>query len=430
MQHKKLLIFVLLLCLSLLSNAALAQEATPETMELVSPIPGGTCTPDVPPSGDPIVIGGSLSLTGPFGPTGNIHRITGELFVNWVNACGGLLGRPVEWLLLDDATNPDQVTANYERLITVDGVDLVIGPYGAANILAGAAPVQRAGKIYVTHTYGTPDIELGAFHFPSWQIGNGDPDTNPWLVGAELTWDAVLSVENPPTNAFYLTNKFPTTVGATQGAIQVGEARGITTLDYIEYDLGTNDFSAIATRIQAADPDFIYVGGIALDAVYLYDAFEALGYDPKGIFVILPSPGPLMGLGAVADGTMSLSIFEENSLLADNPLTQEFITRYRESATAEQLFPIVETQAAASFSAWQILTGAVVATGSLVDADLQTWLSTAEFDVVAGTISFGGFNGYGTDFNRIVQIQGGTRYLVWPPEVAPEGISVMYPLGG
>src|ERR687891_93566 len=75
--------------------------------------PGAETTPDEPtegseetpaaeePSGEPIVIGSTLALTGAFAATGVIHQIVGEQFVEQLNANGGLLGRPVEWRLLD-----------------------------------------------------------------------------------------------------------------------------------------------------------------------------------------------------------------------------------------------------------------------------------------------------------------------------------------
>src|SRR5918996_4905275 len=96
--------------------------------------PGETEEPGEP-SGEPIVIGSTLSLTGAFAPTGVIHQIVGEQFVEQLNANGGLLGRPVEWRLLDDESDTAQITPLYERLINQDQVDLVIGPYATPNII-------------------------------------------------------------------------------------------------------------------------------------------------------------------------------------------------------------------------------------------------------------------------------------------------------
>lgn len=425
MQRKRWFMIPLLIAGLMLSAAFVSAQDDEDG--LPSPIPGAECMPDVEPSGDPIVVGGSLSLTGPFAPTANIHRVVGELYVDWVNECGGVLGRPLEFLLLDDQSSPEQVTANYERLTTVDNVDMLIGPYAGANILAGAGPAQRAGYVYVTHTNGVPDVDLGEYHFPSWQIGGGSEEA-PWDIAANVVFDALESTENPPESVFYLTNKFPTTLAMTQGARAIGEERGYTTADYVEYDLGTADFSSVALRISAADPDFIYVGAIGLDGLNLYDAFETIGYIPRGIFVALPSPGPMMSLGEVAEGHMALSIFELHEPFTDDPVVVEFADRYQAAAEEEGLLTIVETQAAASMSAWQMITAAITATESLDQDEIQEWLKSNEFDVVAGAISFDGFNGFGTDFSRIVQVQNGERVIVWPPEFAPEGVSVAYPI--
>jgi branched-chain amino acid transport system substrate-binding protein len=426
------LIVVLLLTAGIVTaqDEEATAEATADGVEIVSPIPGGECTPDTElDSENPIVVGGSLSLTGVFAPTANIHRVVGEVFVDWVNECGGVLGRPVEWVLLDDQSQPDQVTSNYERLITVEDVDLLMGPYAGANILAGAGPAQQNDMVYPTHTNGVPDINLGEFHFPSWQIGNGeDPEVlPPWEPVADLVFNALESTGEPVETVFYLTNKFPTTQNIYDGARAVGGERGFEEVGAVEYDLGTTDFSSIALRIQASDPDFIFMSGIALDGLNLFDAFEAIGYLPRSTFVALPSPGPMMGLGETADGVMSLSIFEENSTLADDPLTQEFIERFQAAAAEEELLTIVETQAAASMSAWQLLFKAVEETQSLEQTVIRDWLSENEFEVVQGMISFDGYNGYGTDHNRIIQIQDGERYLVWPEEVRLEDITVQYP---
>src|SRR5262245_62737515 len=88
------------------------------------------------PAGAPIRIGGTLALTGPLAPTALLHKIAGEVYVDEMNKGNGLLGRPVEWVLLDDQSKPELARSLYEKLITVDKVDLIIGPYATSGILA------------------------------------------------------------------------------------------------------------------------------------------------------------------------------------------------------------------------------------------------------------------------------------------------------
>jgi len=84
------------------------------------------------PSGPPVRIGSTLALTGPLAATGLVHKIVGEIYVEQLNRKNGLLGRPVEWVLKDDQSRPDLARTLYEQLITVDKVDLLIGPYATS----------------------------------------------------------------------------------------------------------------------------------------------------------------------------------------------------------------------------------------------------------------------------------------------------------
>src|SRR5215218_2934953 len=89
---------------------------------------------------DPIKIGFSMALTGGVAPAGKIVLAAFEIWRDDVNAKGGLLGRPVELVYYDDQSNPANVPGIYTKLISIDKVDLLIGPY-ATNMIAPAMPV-------------------------------------------------------------------------------------------------------------------------------------------------------------------------------------------------------------------------------------------------------------------------------------------------
>ena len=73
-------------------------------------------------------VGGTLSLTGFLAQTAVIHKIAAEIMVEEINSRNGFLGRPVEYILLDDQSKPDVARSLYEKLITVDKVDLIRAP--------------------------------------------------------------------------------------------------------------------------------------------------------------------------------------------------------------------------------------------------------------------------------------------------------------
>jgi branched-chain amino acid transport system substrate-binding protein len=89
---------------------------------------------------DPIKVGFSMALTGSVAQNGKQLIIALELWRDDVNANGGLLGRPVQLVYYDDQSNPGNVPGIYTKLITIDKVDLLLGPY-ATNMAAAAMPV-------------------------------------------------------------------------------------------------------------------------------------------------------------------------------------------------------------------------------------------------------------------------------------------------
>jgi branched-chain amino acid transport system substrate-binding protein len=83
---------------------------------------------------DPIKVGFSMALTGAVAPNGKQNLLALEIWRDDVNAKGGLLGRPVELVYYDDQSNPNNVPGIYTKLISVDKVDPLIGPY-ATNMI-------------------------------------------------------------------------------------------------------------------------------------------------------------------------------------------------------------------------------------------------------------------------------------------------------
>src|SRR5947209_20135577 len=79
----------------------------------------------------PIKIGISLSLSGDFSADGKAFQQGYQLWADNVNKNGGLLGRQVQLDILSDASSTTQVVTNYQKLINVDHVDLVLGPFSS-----------------------------------------------------------------------------------------------------------------------------------------------------------------------------------------------------------------------------------------------------------------------------------------------------------
>ena len=153
------------------------------------------------PSGKPIRIGSTLALTGPLAATGQVHKIVGEIYVDELNKKNGLLGRPVEWIVKDDQSKPDLARTLYEQLITVDKVDLLMGPYATGAILSAMGVAQRYDKMLIHHTFGIPNLAKYERQFPTWSLG---PD--PANTFTNNLVDALQSTGKPPKTVAVVTS--------------------------------------------------------------------------------------------------------------------------------------------------------------------------------------------------------------------------------
>jgi branched-chain amino acid transport system substrate-binding protein len=374
------------------------------------------------PAGPPIRVGSSLALTGPLAATALVHKITGEIYVEELNRKNGLLGRPVEWVLLDDQSKPDVARTLYERLITVDKVDLLIGPYATGAILSAMGVAQRYDKLLIHHTFGIPHLAKYERQFPKWAMGPEPGQTVP-----NRLFDALAASSKPPKTIAIVTDKFPSVHFLSVGAREVAQKRGLREVLYLEFEFGTRDFGPIAARVKDANPDFLWVGAIGLDGNQLLDALKKIDYTPKSHFYLYPAPGPL-AKAPEGKGALSTTVFEEHPPFTNNAAAADFVKLFHERASKAGLpYTAVDTQAAASYTAWQLLEAAVMANKSLDDKLLSQWLKTNQVDTISGKLRFDGPNNYGDDLTKVKQVQDGKWLVVWPKEYAAPGAQLQVP---
>lgn len=374
------------------------------------------------PSGPPVRIGSTLALTGPLAPTALLHKIAGEIYIEELNKGNGLLGRPVEWVLLDDQSKPDVARSLYEKLITVDKVDLLMGPYATSGILAAMGVAQRYEKVLPHHSFGMPHLAKYEGHFPTAPFGPQPNVTVPTTI-----FDALAATASPPRSVAIVTSKFPSAQFLSAGARDVATKRGLKVALYLEYEFGTRDWGALAARVKDAKPDFLWIGSLGLDSNQLLEAMKKLDYTPPRHFHLFPAPGPL---ALAPDGKLGLAttVFEEHPPFTNNPGAARLVPLFRERATKANVpYPHVDTQAGGSFAAWQILEAAVTATKSLDDKVLGQWLRKNRVPTIIGTLRFDGPNNYGDDLFKVKQVQDGKWVVVWPREFAPPGTRLLPP---
>ena len=371
----------------------------------------------------PIRIGGTLSLTGPLAGTAMVHKVVGDVYVDELNRRGGLLGRRVEWVLKDDQSKPDVARTLYEQLVTVDKVDLLIGPYATANILSAMGVAQRFNKVLIHHSFGIPSLAKYEWQFPT----IGFP-IDPEIAMPNLVYDALAASSTPPKTVAIVTSKFPSAHFLSVGAREVAKKRGLQEVLYLEWEFGNRDFGPIANRLKDARADFIWAGVVGLEGIQLLDAMQKIDYQPPLHFHLFPAPGPTARSPATRNA-LAATTFEEHPPFTNPPAAKEFVRQFHEQAAKAGLpDQSVDLQAAISHAAWQVLERAVTGAGSLDDKAMAQWLKRNHVDTLMGRLQWDGPNNFfkpGVHLYKVKQVQDGNWTVVWPAEYAKPGAKLI-----
>jgi branched-chain amino acid transport system substrate-binding protein len=372
------------------------------------------------PSGTPVRVGGTLSLTGFLAQTAQIHKIAAEIMVEEINGRNGFLGRPVEYVLLDDQSKPEVARSLYEKLITVDKVDLIQGPYATAPILAAMGVAQRFGKVIIQSSMGIPKLQTYDMAFPATPFGPNPDQTYPNVI-----LDAMASLPTPPKTIVILTSKFPSAQFMAQGMREQSEKRGVKVVLYLEYESGNRDFGAIAARVKEANADFLWVGSLGLESNQVLEALRKLDYTPKNSFHLYPAPGPL-ALSPDGKNALCSTFLEPAEPFISRPGVARQAAAYKERATKANLpYAIIDAQAAGMISEWQILEAGVNGAKSLDDKAIAAFLKKNTVDTIYGTLRFDGPYNHGNAEQLIKQVQGGEWKVVWPTKYAAPGVKLI-----
>ncbi|HEY4688182.1 MAG TPA: amino acid ABC transporter substrate-binding protein [Anaerolineae bacterium] len=367
MERKYSVVTTVVVVLSL--GLAACQPATPATE---------TPTGDA----DPIVIGVSLPLSGRFSEPGMAAQRGYEVWVAMVNAAGGLLERPVALSVLDNASDQEKAVADYEKLIAVDKVDLVVGPFSSFLVIPTSKVAAQYGYAFIEPAGGAPEVfNRGLtnlfFAQPAESARQADPFAL-YILG--------LPANQRPQTFAVVSLDDPFTLGVMERLKGLLSNGGLKLIFETTYAEGTTNFFSIASQIADLDPDLILGGTQTEDSIGQIRAYQAVDYQPRfAYFTNGPTlPGPFTeALGPATEGIFSsISWFPE----ANEYQNTQFVTKYIEMFKGS-LGDIPE-DAANAFTVGQVLQQAVEALGSIDNAALIEELHRGSYATIVGPLSF------------------------------------------
>ncbi len=220
----------------------------------------------------PIRIGASLSLTGTYAEPGRFQSEGYKLCEKELNAKGGLLGRKVEFVVYDDQSMPATGVRLYEKLITEDKVDGVMGPYSSPITEASANVTEKYKKIMVAPLAATTSIFRKGRRYIFMVISPAEVYLEGLVDLAVKRGYKTIAIVNEDT-------LFPKSSAA--GTEELARKAGLQVVYKEAYPKGNQDFSAMLTKIKAAKPDVLAAGTYFDDAVAIARQMKELDVAPK-----------------------------------------------------------------------------------------------------------------------------------------------------
>jgi len=351
----------------------------------------------------PIRIGASLSLTGTYAKLGKNQHEGYQLCIKDLNAKGGLLGRKAELVMYDDQSLPATAVRLYEKLITEDKVDAVMGPYSSPVSEAAANVTEKYKKVMVAPLAATTSIFKKGRKYIFVVISPAESYLEGLIDMAAKRGLKTVAIINEDT----LFSK-----AAAAGAVELAKKKGLQVVYQEAYPKGNTDFSALLTKIKAANPDVVAAGTYFDDAVALTRQMKELNVNPKmyGVTVGGDLPEFYDVLKQNAEFIYGATQWEHT---LPYPGNQEFFDAYKKDFNHEPSY-----HSAAGYAGCVLYAEAVKRANSL-DADrVREQLLKLETKTIFGEYKVDQ-DGFQTAHKMVTfQWQGEKKVTVWPDDLA------------
>jgi branched-chain amino acid transport system substrate-binding protein len=321
------------------------------------------------PTGTPVTVGFTVSLTGSFSADGQAVLKGYQLWRDDVNGHDGLLGRPVKLVYLNDNSDPKVAAKDYTKLITQDHVDLTLGPFSSLLTIPAGQVARKYGYALVEGSGGAPTV-FGA-SLPN-LFGVSAPVAN--QLGPFAKWVLSLPAGLRPRTAAYVMVDDPFADPPVEVAQDTLAKAGVSTVYDNDGQRGSTAkllepsssgavsvpvLTAAADRVIAANPQIVVIGSVDVPTVSaILNEFMRQHFNPK---MIIATSGPDQGQNFLnAIGTSNANgIMVPDGWYGSlpNPLShvmvQEYIARYGGTASD------INADVAEAYSSGEVLADAV-----------------------------------------------------------------------
>jgi branched-chain amino acid transport system substrate-binding protein len=358
----------------------------------------------------PIVIGFTEPLTGDFSADGEASLRGYQLWASDVNSHGGLLGRPIELKWLNDNSDPNKVTREYNQLITRDHVDFTLAPFSSLLTIPAAQATAAHHYLLPAGSAGAPNVYQ--VNDP-YLLSTTTPVVNQMVPFAN--WVKSLPANEQPKTAAYPMVSDPFADPPVKKVQDLLQANGVRTVySNAAHPISSSNLTPYADQVAAKHPDVVVLGSVDVPTVLAFiHAFETRHYTPK---MFIAASGPDQGAEFLNHvGTPNAEAImvpdgwyggEQNAL--SHVMVQDYIAKYGGTTSG------INADVAEAYGAAEVLAAGIAATHSLDQGTINQYLHSHTVQTVTGPARFAadGRNTVNPDF--IFQWQGGRFSPVLP----------------
>ena len=319
-------------------------------------------------------LGGIGPLTGPLAIYGVTSTNGSKLAFEEINKNGGILGKQVEYIVLDEKGDSTEAVTAYNKLVD-EGVVALIGDITSKPSLAVAEVAAQDNLPMITPTGTQFNItEAGPNVF---RVCFTDP-----YQGVVLANFAKNNL-NAETAAVVVNNSSDYSDGVAKAFVEQAEKLGLKVVAKEGYSDGDKDFRAQLTKILPTNPDVLVVPDYYEQVALITTQAREVGI--KATFVGPDGwDGVAKTLDASAYGAVENSYFTNHYSLQDqSPKVQNFLKAYKEAYNEEP-----SAFSALSYDAAYMMKAAIEKAGTTDKQAVVDALKNLDYDGVTGHLTF------------------------------------------
>ena len=367
-------------------------------------------------TGDPIIFGSAVSLTGQQAKEGALTKQGYDLWLDWINQRGGIevkgVKHPVQILYQDDQSKADQSAILVQKLITEQKAQYILGPYGSAATATDAVVAEKNGIPMVEANGAAQSIFSKSYKFTFAVLS----PANKYLTGVI---DMAATLKPKPTTLAMLSADDNFSLEVAKSVAEYAPTKGINVVFNQKYPTGSTDVSGLLSQAKAQNPDILMNSGHLAEAIAINKSAKDLKLNAKiAAYSVGPStPDFIQALGKdanyVYDGSQWSAQVKYSPTLYLS--VKDYVAAYQKkfSTTEEPDYHVAESTAACL-----AFEKALENAGSLDAAKVRDALAALNVTTFFGVIKFDS-RGVNTYKPMVVeQIQNGKHFTVFPAEVA------------